>query len=70
MLDLSIPEVNDNLLSDLNHEEGHKDEQRSAHHKPDVQDQLSLAMHLNFVMEVLLTLTPAQLAYFYLVFDC
>lgn len=63
---MSIPEVNDNLLTEIKDEK--PDEHRAT--KFEVQDQLSLAMHLNFVMETLLSLSTEQLAYFFLVFDC
>lgn len=60
-VDLSIPDVNDNLLADSADTE---------EPKPSGQDSLLQQMHLNFVIETLLGLTAEQLAYFFLVFDC
>jgi hypothetical protein len=55
-------EPHDNLLSD-------EDKSIPMVFK-DVSDQLNLSLHLNFVAEILLSLSSEQLAYFFLVFDC
>lgn len=64
-LDLSIQDVNDDLLCDIS-----KDAQSEEKTKYDVADTLSLSMHLNYVMEVLLSLTSEQIGYFFLMYDC
>lgn len=52
-------ETDDNLLSE-----------QGDDLKLDNIDTLQIGIHANFVLETLLSLTPEQIAHFYLVYDC